>query len=105
VHGARSALQAFDRHGAAGARAAGERVLGEILRHPARLSERLATMRSVHVLAMVDVLNYREHVWRLGRYEEDGDDAAGLLDAPAAAVAAPQAIERPPSTPSTTPVR
>ena len=29
---------------------------------------------------MIDVLNYREHVWRLGEYAADGDDPRALLE-------------------------
>ena len=46
---------------------------------PGRLSGQLVTLRAVSTLAMIDVLNYREHVWRLGEYAADGDDARALL--------------------------
>ncbi len=37
------------------------------------------TLRAVQNLALIDVLNYRTHVWRLGEYEEDGEDPGRLL--------------------------
>ncbi len=61
------------------ARAEGERRLAELLRHPARLTEQLLTLRIVQVLGLIDVLNYRSHVWRLGHYAEDDDDPGTLL--------------------------
>ncbi len=116
VDGAARALLAVDADRPDGVRAEGERRLAEALRHPARLSEQLVTLRIVQVLGLIDVLNYRTHVWRLGRYEEDGDDPGRLLDLDGQAVRArlggprvagreaPQPIDRPPSTASTTPV-
>ncbi|MCA9073093.1 MAG: hypothetical protein KDA84_29425, partial [Planctomycetaceae bacterium] len=57
----------------------GERLLGEMLLHPGRISEQLVTVRGIETLAMMDILCYREHVYHLGRYEEMGDDAGELL--------------------------
>ncbi len=57
----------------------GEELLGEMLLHPGRISEQLITIRGIQTLAVMDVLSYREHVYHLGRYEEMGDDAGGLL--------------------------
>ncbi len=59
--------------------AEGERVLGELLRHPGRITEQLVTLRTVQTLALLDILDYREHVFALGRYEELGDDPGNLL--------------------------
>ncbi len=79
VDGAATALLAWDRYGD-GARERGERVLAEILRHPERTSEMLVTLRCVQTLSVLDILLYREHVYRLGGYRESGDDPAGALD-------------------------
>jgi hypothetical protein len=79
VDGAATALLAWDRYGE-GARERGERVLAEILRHPERTSEMLVTLRCVQTLSMLDILLYREHVYRLGGYGESGDDPGGALD-------------------------
>ncbi len=57
----------------------GEELLGELLLHPGRISEQLVTIRGIQTLAMMDVLCYREHVYYLGRYEDMGDSADGLL--------------------------
>jgi hypothetical protein len=79
VDGAATALLAWDRYGD-GARERGERVLEEILRHPERTSEMLVTLRCVQTLSVLDILLYREHVYRLGGYAESGDDPGGALD-------------------------
>ena len=65
----RSALAGQD----APARAAAERRLAEALRHPSRVSEQLVTLRAAQALTMLDVRNYRQQVWRVGGYGEDGD--------------------------------
>lgn len=57
----------------------GERLLGEMLLHPGRISEQLVTIRGIQTLAMMDILCYREHVYHLGRYEEMGDATGDLL--------------------------
>lgn len=51
----------------------GERILTELLRHPERITEQLVTLRTVQTLALLDVLNYRRHVYRLGAYAAEGD--------------------------------
>jgi hypothetical protein len=79
VDGAGRALRAWAALGPAGSRAAGERALAEALRHPERVTEELVTLRAVQTLALIDVLNYRGHVWRLGRYADDGEEPGGLL--------------------------
>ena len=53
-----------------GAREEGERRLADLLRHPDRITDQLVTLRAIQTLAMLDVLNYREHVFRLGEYED-----------------------------------
>jgi hypothetical protein len=73
VEGARCALIAWARHGD-GARAEGERILAELLRHPQRLTEQLVTLRAVQTMSLIDVLNYRELVFRVGGYAASGDD-------------------------------
>ncbi|MFV1958708.1 MAG: hypothetical protein ACC662_04775, partial [Planctomycetota bacterium] len=79
VNGARRALEILRRFDEASARDEGERRVAELLRHPGRLSGQLVTLRAVQTLSLIDVLNYRTHVWRLGRYEEDGEDAGCLV--------------------------
>nr|MDJ0521073.1 hypothetical protein [Planctomycetota bacterium] len=96
VHGAngsRSALIAWRSHGPEEARRIGTRHLADLLRHPGRISEQIVTLRIVQTLALMDLLNYREHVHRLGGYRESGEDADKLLTFA-------QAMERPPSTAS-----
>ncbi|MGE3805907.1 MAG: hypothetical protein AB7K24_14640, partial [Gemmataceae bacterium] len=67
-------------HGHKSARNEGIRLLGELLRHPSRITEILVTLRAVHTLALIDILNYREHVYRLGGYEAEGDPRDDLFD-------------------------
>lgn len=69
---AAGALNAWAKHGDKAA-ALGEQRLGELLRHPRRISEQLVTVRAVQTLALLDILHYREHVFALGRYTELGD--------------------------------
>ena len=38
------------------------------------------TLRAVQTMSLIDVLNYREHVYVLGRYAESGDSAGDSLD-------------------------
>ena len=52
------------------ARRTGEELAVELMRHPGRITEELVTMRVVQTLSIVDLLNYRNHVWRLGEYGE-----------------------------------
>lgn len=59
--------------------ARGEEALSDMLLHPGRISEQLITLRGIQTLAVMDVLSYREHVYHLGRYQEMGDSADGLL--------------------------
>lgn len=79
VWGAGDCLAAWARFGRL-ARAEGEARLALLLRHPARVSEQLVTLRSVQTLALLDVLNYREHVYRLGQYAMQGDPPDQLFD-------------------------
>jgi hypothetical protein len=76
--GVADALAVWRRHGDA-AREQGERLLAELLRHPGRITEQLVTMRAVQTLAILDVLNYRQHVYELGRYRDGGDPQEELL--------------------------
>ncbi len=57
----------------------GETILAEILRHPGRITEQLVTMRAIQTLAILDVLNYRQHVYELGQYAAAGDAQEALL--------------------------
>lgn len=79
VDGAAAALRAWAESGDA-AREKGERLLADLLRHPGRITEMLVTLRAVQTLSLLDILLYREHVYRLGRYAESGDDPGGALD-------------------------
>ena len=58
----------------------GEKILGEILLHPSRVLEQLIALRGIQTLALLDVLNYREHIYQLGKYAESGDSAGNLLE-------------------------
>ena len=78
IEGARDAMVAWAKHGD-GTRARGEHILAELLRHPERLTEQLVTLRAVQTLSLIDVPNYREHIFRLGGYEEAGDDPGHAL--------------------------
>ena len=76
--GVQRALRVWDELGEH-ARAEGEAILGNLLRHPSRISEQLVTVRAIQTLAMLDVLDYREHVFNLGQYAETGDEPGDLL--------------------------
>jgi hypothetical protein len=69
-NGSDEALANWDSFEVTEARAKGEDVLLELLRHPGRLDEELVTLRVVQTLSFIDVLNYRTHVKRMGEYEE-----------------------------------
>ena len=56
----RAALRCWADHGDEGARAKGVASLAEILRHPARVTEQLVTLRTVQTLSLIDMLNYRQ---------------------------------------------
>ncbi len=71
--GARACLRSALRGARADGRAAAEARLAEELRHPSRISEQLVTLRATQSLTLLDVRNYREQVWRVGGYAEDGD--------------------------------
>ncbi|MHC4135367.1 MAG: hypothetical protein ACYS0K_10305 [Planctomycetota bacterium] len=51
----------------------GKRIFADLLRHPQRITEKLVTLRAVQTLSLVDLLNYREHIYRLGDYAASGD--------------------------------
>jgi hypothetical protein len=76
--GVRDALLAWDEYGD-GASSVGEEALLELVRHPERITDQLVTLRAVQTLSLIDVLNYRDHVYRMGRYEDDGDEAGTTL--------------------------
>lgn len=78
VWGAQNALKIWQTQGD-NALEHGRRILGELLLHPGRILEQLVTLRAVQTLSVLDVLNYREHVYYLGRYAEMGDSAGTLL--------------------------
>ena len=77
--GSRDALQTWAMKGEESV-TKGEQILGEILLHPSRVLEQLIALRGIQTLALLDVLNYREHIYELGRYAETGDSAGQLLE-------------------------
>ncbi|MHC4953023.1 MAG: hypothetical protein ACYTGZ_03975 [Planctomycetota bacterium] len=70
--GVRDALIAWDEYGD-GAASVGEQALVDLVRHPERITDMLVTLRAVQTLSLIDIVNYRDHVYRLGRYEDDAD--------------------------------
>lgn len=70
--GAAAALIAWDKFGDK-VEEEGERRLGEILQHPGRITEQLLTLRMIETLTVLDVLHYREHIFKLGQYDEGHD--------------------------------
>lgn len=70
--GVAAALVAWDTFGEDVERE-GERRLGELLQHPGRITEQLLTLRLVETLTVLDVLHYREHIFKLGQYDEGHD--------------------------------
>ncbi|MEE3372176.1 MAG: ion transporter [Planctomycetota bacterium] len=85
-NGVAGALLAWSRFGDAVQRE-GETRLGNLLLHPDRISEQLATLRMLQTLTVLDVLHYREHVMELGEYGGESADCAdyfsGFSKAPA----------------------
>ena len=79
MRGVADALCAWDQWGE-GTSAEGEKLLGEILLHPGRINEQLMAVRVVQTLTVLDVLNYREHIYHLGRYADMGDKPGRLLE-------------------------
>ncbi|QGJ70042.1 Hypothetical protein PBC10988_17310 [Planctomycetales bacterium 10988] len=77
-NGSAEALKVWRRYGQS-AQSEGERRLANLLHHPGRISEQLVTLRTVQTLAMLDVLTYREHIYRLGNYAAAGDVPGKLL--------------------------
>ncbi|MEE2940759.1 MAG: hypothetical protein VX460_10275, partial [Planctomycetota bacterium] len=82
VDGARAAFEAarLPERERSAARARAESRLADALRHPARITEQIVTLRAVQTLCLVDVRDYRRHVWRLGGYGEEEAPEAALLD-------------------------
>ncbi len=72
VHGVADALRTWSAHGD-DARETGEQILTDLLRHPERVTEQLVTLRAVQTLSLIDMLNYRTHIYRLGEYGSSGD--------------------------------
>jgi hypothetical protein len=73
-NGVATALEAWAKHGE-DVGLEGEKLLGQLLLHPGRISEQLMTLRMVQALTMLDIQHYREQVMSLGRYEENGSTA------------------------------
>ena len=69
----RDALLTWDSLGPTEARRRGVVALADLLRHVGRISEQLVTLRTVQTLSLIDLLNYRQHVYRLGAYGVSGD--------------------------------
>ena len=69
-NGVAGALLAWSQFGDAVHRE-GETRLGNLLLHPDRISEQLATLRILQTLTVLDVLHYREHVLELGQYDQE----------------------------------
>jgi len=78
-HGTRGALKVWSTLGEERAFEQGLSVLAEILRHPGRVTEQLVTMRAIHTLALIDIRNYRGHVWNMGGYASEEPDLAEQL--------------------------
>ncbi len=78
-HQGRQALGIHDQYGSEGARAEGIVRLTGVLRHVGRVSEQLVSLRAIQTLALIDMRNYRTHVYRLGGYAEDGDSPRDWL--------------------------
>ncbi len=76
--GAADCLEVWDKLGD-DAHEEGVRRLASLLRYPGRIGEQLVTIRMVQTLAVLDVLNYRQHVFQLGNYAAQGDDAEEFL--------------------------
>ncbi len=81
VEGAADALRYWNQCGEQ-AVTEGRAVLADLMRHPERISEQIVTLRAVQTLALIDVLNYRDHVYHVGGYAADGDDAGDVLSLP-----------------------
>jgi hypothetical protein len=76
--GVADCLEVWDKHGDT-AEEEGVRIMTELLRQPARINEQLVSIRMVQTLAVLDVLNYRQHVFQLGNYAAQGDIADEFL--------------------------
>ena len=87
VDGARRAFESARKEDAVrrADQAAAESRLADALRHPARITEQIVTLRAVQTLSLVDVRAYRRHVWELGEYAAEGDRDGVLLDLPCGA--------------------
>ena len=88
VDGARRAFESARKAEAArrAERAAAESLLADALRHPARITEQIVTLRAIQTLSLVDVRAYRRHVWHLGEYEAEGESNGDLVEIPSGAV-------------------
>jgi hypothetical protein len=82
VDGVARALLAWHGLGRDGAQREGEAALAEVLRHPGQITEQIVTLRAVQTLALIDLRNYREHIWRLGGFEADGDSPGRSFEIP-----------------------
>ena len=78
LDGAGLAMLAWGKHGAH-AEGIGRQRLANILRHPNRISEHLVALRTIQTLAMLDIVHYRSHVFRLGEYAATEGTADDLL--------------------------
>ena len=82
--GARAAFEAARLPGSAraAARSAVESRLADALRHPARITEQIVTLRAIQTLSLVDVRDYRRHVWKLGEFSAAGEPGDVLVEIP-----------------------
>lgn len=80
--GSAKALEIWHELGAERARARGEELCAEALRHPGKISEQLVTLRVVQTLSLIEIMNYRRHVWDVGGYALGGEDPGDLLEMP-----------------------
>ena len=68
----------------AAARSAVESRLADALRHPARITEQIVTLRAIQTLSLVDVRDYRRHVWELGKFSTAGEPGDVQVEIPSA---------------------
>lgn len=67
-NGVEDALLAWAQHGDEVV-AMGEKLLGDVLSHPGRITEQLLALRTIQTFTVLDVLHYREQIRELGEYD------------------------------------
>lgn len=78
VDGVAGAMLAWSRHGDA-TEERGRELAADVLAHAGQGTEQIVTLRAVQTLSLVDLRNYRAHVWRLGAYGASGEEPARAL--------------------------